>query len=406
MRSSMMSRHLRAGLFTAGTLLVTSGATTAQSDVPRLQLVEDLRLDANVEDFSAFSRVIVGPKGQMAVPLAQDMEIRLYDAAGRRVATAGRRGSGPGEFQHFGAVVWIGDTLFVDDQRERRVTYIGPAGEVLRTRALPQPRVPRTDGRAISDSSFLFFIAQAGSADGAVFGIAALSSGRLAGPTGAYQRVLLSLSTDGAARVIATPPPYNDARWMITIGGLENRVPFALEPQIVFSADGSRFAFMTTDQSVRDGTYAVTVFDARGDTVFARRYPFRGVPIPRSAVDSAIEAMAPKSGAPREEGSDPSRFQAVARQRIPATYAPVERIVLGLDHTTWLTLRATPQGREALVLNAVGTVVASVLLPPQSRVQQATSSHLWVTEADADGLTSVVRYRIVRPDRGRGEFRE
>ena len=85
----MISRHLRAGLFTAWTLLFTSAAATAQPDVPRLQLVQDLRLDAKVEDFSAFSRVIVGPKGQMAVPLAQDMEIRLYDAAGRRVATAG-----------------------------------------------------------------------------------------------------------------------------------------------------------------------------------------------------------------------------------------------------------------------------------------------------------------------------
>ena len=401
----MISRHLRAGLFTAWTLLFTSAKATAQPDVSRLQLVQDLRLDAKVEDFSAFSRVIVGPKGQMAVPLAQDMEIRLYDAAGRRVATAGRRGSGPGEFQHFGAVVWIGDTLFVDDQRQRRVTYVGPAGEVLRTRALPQPRIPRTDERAISDTSFIFFVAQAGSADGAVLGIA-LSSGRRAGPSGPYRNVILSLSTDGVARVLATPPPYNDARWMITIAGLENRVPFALEPQIVFSADGSRFAFLTTDQSVRDGTYDIAVFDARGDTVFASRYPFRGVPIPRSAVDSAIEAMAPKSGAPREEGADPSRFQAVARQRIPATYAPVERITLALDHTTWLTLRATPQGREAVVLNAVGTVVASVPLPAQSRVQQATSSHVWVTETDADGLTSVVRYRIVRPNRTRGELRE
>jgi hypothetical protein len=186
---------------------------------------------------------------------------------------------------------------------------------------------------------------------------------------------------------------------MITIGGLSKYLPFALQPQIVFSADGSRFAFLTADLSRREGTYAVAVLEANGDTVFAREYPFQGVSIPSSAIDSAIAAMAPRPGQPREEGAAPlSRFQDAARQRIPAVYAPVERIVLGLDHTVWLTLRATPEGREAVVLDARGTPMATVPLPARSVVQGATSSHLWVTETDADDLASIVRYRIARPD--------
>ena len=392
MTTARIVRHLHVVVFTTVTLLMATRAAIAQSGMPQFRLVEDLRLDAIVEDFSAFSRVVVGPKGTMAVPLPQDMQIRIYDSTGRRVAAVGRRGSGPGEFQHFGAMTWIGDTLFVDDGRQRRVSYIGATGEVLRTSMLQQPLAPQIGGRAVPDTAYRFFIAQAGSANGAVFGIATLS---IRGA--ASRRVLVSVLPTGAARVIATPPKYNDERWMITIAGLENPVPFAFAPLIVFAADGRRFAFVTTEQILSGGTYAVVVINAKGDTVFVRRYPFLGVRIPPSVVDSAIDAMAPKPGQAREEGADPSRFQAIARQRIPAVYPPVDHVVLALDHTVWVTLRATPEGREAIVLNARGAVVATVRLPPRSRVQQATSSHLWLTETDVDGLTSVVRYRIVRP---------
>lgn len=367
----------------------------AQNNLPRLRLVEDLRLDADAEDFSVVNRVVVGPHGRMAVPLPQDLAIRLYDATGRRVAAVGRRGGGPGEFRHLGAMTWLGDTLVVDDQRQRRATYIDANGNVLGTFRLPAPFVETPAGSGASDSLFHFFITHAASPTGALLGIARVSVRGVR--TRVMPTALVLLSRDGVARTIATPPQYADERWTITINGLSNRVPFAFQPQIVFAADGSRFAFMTADQGSRESTYSVEVFDAGGDTVFARRYPFRGIPIPASAADSAIRAMAPRPEL-REAGSNPARFQAAARQRMPAVYAPVEQLLLALDGTTWITQGAAGAEREVVILDALGTPTASVLLPPRTRVQQATATHVWVTESDSLGLTSVVRYRIVRPD--------
>src|SRR5690606_8416264 len=87
---------------------------TAQSmSPPQVTLREDLRLDANAEDFSAVTRVSIGPRGQIAIPLYRDLHVRLYDADGRRIATVGRRGSGPGEFGSLTALGWIRDTLWV-----------------------------------------------------------------------------------------------------------------------------------------------------------------------------------------------------------------------------------------------------------------------------------------------------
>lgn len=367
----------------------------AQTNLPRLRLVEDLRLDADAEDFSVVNRVVVGPHGRMAVPLPQDLEIRLYDATGRSVAAVGRRGGGPGEFQHLGAMTWLGDTLVVDDQRQRRATYIDANGNVLGTFRLPAPFVETPAGTGASDSLFHFFHTHAATPTGSLLGIAHVSVRGVR--TQVMPTAVVSLSRDGVARMIATPPQYTDERWSITINGLTNPVPFAFRPQIVFAADGSRFAFMTADQGGGKGTYSVEVFDAGGDTLFARRYPFRGVPIPASAADSAIRAMAP-SPEQREAGSNPARFQAAARQRMPAVYAPVEQLLLALDGTTWVTLRTAGAEREVIVHDALGAPTASVLLPPRTRVQQASATHVWMTESDSLGLTSVVRYRIMRRD--------
>ena len=89
-----------------------------QSGVGDWGLVEDLRLDANVEDFSVVSWVYVGPQGEIVVPERQDYRVRVYDSTGTLMATIGRRGEGPGEFQAPGPVFWAADTLVVFDMGE------------------------------------------------------------------------------------------------------------------------------------------------------------------------------------------------------------------------------------------------------------------------------------------------
>lgn len=47
-----------------------------------------------------------------------------------------------------------------------------------------------------------------------------------------------------------------------------------------------------------------------------------------------------------------------------------------------------------LILNGRAEPVGSLMLPASTRVRQATANHVWVTETDTDGLSSVVRYRV------------
>lgn len=347
------------------------------------ELVEDLRLDANVEDFSVVWGIYVGPEGEIVVLEPQDRRVRIYDSAGTLAVTFGRRGEGPGEFQYVGPVFWAADTLVVWDMELARGTYLLTDGTLVRTEAArsfgPEP------GAAGPDSTYMRFIPIAADADGGKLGEANLmvsTRGRseLGGP------VFLRVSRDGQPRVVATPP--DDEHRMVVVAGLGNPVPFVFRPRADIATDGSRFLFMTTDQSTLNPTYGLTLVQPTHDTVFSRSYAYPGEPIPDSVMDRGIAEMVPENNLAR-------RFRARARELAPAVYPPSD-VTLGLDGTIWVELRRTDSGTPVHVLSETGDPIGSLFLPARSRIQQASMTHVWVTERDQFDLASVVRYRVIR----------
>ena len=369
------------------TIAVTS--TEAQPTAARARIVENLRLDANVEDFSTIGRIYVGPRKQIVVTFPQDRQLRWYDSAGKRVGVVGRPGSGPGEFQRIGQAGWIGDTLWVFDSASRRLVFIAPDGRVLRTTPLPQNLTLATRGGA--PSPMVAFGPLGVFRDGSMIGIGMIRTA-LAGREPVFDERVATLAPSGAATVVHVPPSLNDPRWTLDVAGFQEVVPFSVPPQVAESWDGSRFATMTTDVTTGDaGTFTVVLMRVSGDTVFARTYPFTGTRIPKPAIDSALARLLPQAEGPADLGR---RFQAAAKAKMPAVYTPVQGIILGMDNTVWITMRATAEGRTTLVLNSHGDPIATVLLPPRTAIRQASIGTLWTTQADADGLTSVVRYRV------------
>lgn len=370
-----------------GSATLCLACTGTADDPPRSgdaewELVEDLRLDANAEDFSVILGLYVGPRGEIVVPQQQDYQVRIYDSTGTQMAAFGRRGSGPGEFQHVGPGFWAADTLVVLDLELARTTHLLLDGTLGRTEAnrFWSPNF----GAGRPDSMFYFFVPEAVDDEGAVLGPAYL----LVRESG--EHVVLRVTRDGMPRVVASPPQYEDERWSVTISGLTNLVPFAFQPRTGIAPDGSRFLFMTADQSTLDPTYDLTMLRPSGDTVFARSYAYGGEPIPDSAMDRGIAEMVPESELAR-------RFRAQGRARAPAVYAPTD-VTLGLDGTVWVELRPTDRGTPVVVIGEAGDLIGSLLLPIRSKIRQASMTHVWVTERDLFDLASVVRYRVVRPN--------
>lgn len=77
------------------------------------------------------------PDGRIAVANAGTQQVKLFGADGRPLASLGRRGSGPGEFQ---VPFWVGtyaDSILVWDAALERLTVFDPRGTLARSTQFP-----------------------------------------------------------------------------------------------------------------------------------------------------------------------------------------------------------------------------------------------------------------------------
>ena len=377
---------MRNSLILALASLAISGAQ--QPARVRLRAVEDLRLDATKEDFSTISGILVSERGHIVVPQRQDLQVRIYDASGKRVATVGRAGSGPGEFRSLSSLGWIGDTLWIFDGAQIRTTFVTATGRLLRTFPLPSLESAPVQGKLLGFSPVAYL------RDGSTLGTARRVDAS-AKEHDFGSRVLVRFTPPSTVRVLATLPDDHDERWFMTIGEAGKYVPFAFRPQTAVTPRGERMVSLTVEVATNEeGTFTVGSVDNAGKALFSTSLPFRGAPIPSRLVDSALRALAPPPGRGLEGPDLTSQFQSLARRRMPKVFPPVQRLTAGLDQTAWITMRDAAQGRAVLGLNARGEPVGNLLLPANTRLEQATNSRIWVTETDSDGLTSIVRYRL------------
>ena len=163
-------------------------------------------------------------------------------------------------------------------------------------------------------------------------------------------------------------------------------VPFCATPLDDVSLDGSRYALV---EVVGDGgSTRVSGIRAAGDTISSRTHSYPPVRIPKDVADSVI---ARRIG--RQSGEVAAMWRSV---KLPPDYPPLARVLLGRDDTVWLERYSISGDREWLVLDALGTVTRTVVLPRRVRLMAGSRDALWATDTDEDGLQSVVRFRVSR----------
>jgi hypothetical protein len=166
-------------------------------------------------------------------------------------------------------------------------------------------------------------------------------------------------------------------------------VPFCALPLQAFSDEGTGLVQVWMENATgRTGHYQVTVVRDRGDTVFSRTYSYVPQEIPRHVADSALAA--------RSRMQAGAWSEAVKKMTIPPTYAPLNRVLLGRDATTWLESYPTGATRSWTVLDERGNPVATATVPRNVALQVVSLDAIWAIETDDDGLQSVVRFAVSR----------
>lgn len=371
----------------AGIATVSPGA----AQVP-LQLIPELRIgsvDRANYALTSVRALEVGTDGSIFVSQSDEATIRVFDSTGRFLRNIGRRGNGPGEFQDVSRLGWSGDTLWVSDYQQSRISMFSQSGELLNSMTIGGPILPGVSARPTSPAALL--------KDGNVLGLPSAGSldptstpfvrmgrdGRLVETFGSRisDRVVTTVgeSSGEQFRFLSSPVVQQGSLWSLTLGG---------EALVIVHRPLPR----TSDRAF----FEVELLRSAADTMFSRRYYYTPEPITRRMADSIVEHRVaaslenPPPWLPRQLVEQTQRNSV----DISPFQAPVTAVVGGRDGTIWIRLEDIGVPVEWTVLDIRGEVYGYFRAPSGFGILQAERNMVWGTETDALGVQYVVRYAV------------
>ncbi|MEX2282747.1 MAG: hypothetical protein WEE89_09720 [Gemmatimonadota bacterium] len=395
---------MRTALVAVGCLLCV---TVLSAQTPRWTATRDLRIgDVNDPEYaiSYVRSLLVGRDGSIYA-LQDQSEVRVFGAEGRSRFKFGRRGEGPGEFTGAARMGWKGDTIWIYDSRQARISLFLPDGKFLSVLPARNPSVPA--GAGVVRATGLL-------ADGTLIGGLAVSAndaaeGRVT--SNALLRFSRQGEGEGARAVLDTLAVYSIRNSTHLITDPENprgvrsytSQPFGDAPLVATAADGG--GVYVVDRPIatnaRQANFTVSRMNLRGDTVYRRSFVYVPQRLAKTQVDSVVRervATSTKSvAAGFAPALQPGNAERLVRKGlfVPVLHPPVQQVVSGDDGTLWL--RREDLGRAThtwQVLDANGVTIATVDLRGKLAVTNARRTAVWGQEFDELQVSYIVRYRL------------
>lgn len=366
----------------------------AQAQVPLWRVAREVRTGTGDGPgaLSAVSDVTIGRDGSVYVSQPQENVVKVYDARGRYLRSLGREGRGPGEFERPSSLGWRGDTLWVADSSQTRISLFLPNGRFVRSISFSRA-APLTDGRPHIPGSLL--------ADGSVLGVWQTPLSLIAGSRSVSIPMVRFTARGEPIALLARREDRNEFG-VVTEGTSRTYFPqpFTDSPLTAVSPDGSAVVMVRRNAASRpDSTvFSVQRLHHSGRVTLARNYRYRPQPLTREMVERAVDDQVGGLGETRIRTPEASVLRRQIRQNLyrPRFLPPVTQLVLGRDGTMWL--RREDLGREMAwwhVLDAGGRIIARAWVPAGVRVAYADRTQIWAVELDELDVPTLVKYRIV-----------
>lgn len=369
-------------------LVLLSGKVEAQ-DLRAWRLAPEVRMGqddgSGLPTFTRIISVLPMSDGSVVIADAANREIHIYGPEGEYSHSVGRDGRGPGEFERLTNVGLLGDTLWVLDSGERRITLFSRDGTHLATTRYALGR----SSSGLSDR-FPTAVVPGGVALGSAS--ASLASGK------AFQdvrRPILLMTLAGEMLDTLAWVPTEHAHFVLKSDG-----GYTFGPQLFTDAGltvvpPSSTRFFIVDRSVatteRNAVFHVTAIETSGDTLWNRSYTYAPKPVEKARADSLLDAQQRRG---IRSGYSPGEIRDAVF--LPDYYTPITSGVAGSDGKLWLRREEGQPTVEYWILGIDGTLLATVSVPSNLTLMAATDSVVWGIETDEYDVPTVVRYRIER----------
>jgi len=375
----------RAGVL--GLVLLAAGGVELAAAQGTLPAAVDLRPDPTFRadpalELSFVRALRILPSGDLLLIDFNTPGILRLDPTGKALAPLARGGEGPGEVVQAIGLGGMGDTLWVMDPRQNRISYFSRELKFLRSEVASE-RCGFGAASLVADGRCLLFVTAAG-------GMGPLAPGPM-------PLVLRRRGHAGGAWVEDTVSTSLRERYMLKFnfgdGAIHLTQVFSDQPLFALSPDGRRLAVVTrgVEPEPRPPAFTVDLHDLARGTVRRSRHPFEPHALPRAAVDSAVDRLT-------QNQKDLPWLRDSVRTRLfrPALRPPVSAALLDDDGRLWLA--EAPAAGDTMVtwrvLSVAGHARLRVRLPARVRVLAARGEQLYGVYADEDEVPVLVRYLV------------
>jgi hypothetical protein len=366
-------------------------------EVPVLDLREPAvrfgSLDDPESSLVPVSHLALAPDGSVWAAQGQDGQLLVVAQDGTPLSRVGGLGEGPGEFGGIQGLGWVGDTLWVTDNRNDRVTFVDGDGRLIGS--MPRPRTEVGDDATASFTGLLL--------DGALFtggpSLAVLTDPNT--PTSGDDPVLWTARDGTTARPIAV---RSGTRLQVVVtemaGGEIRSISVFRQPwsdgSLVAIAPGGRSIAVVDRRLPDEGeptAFRVTRIGIAGDTVWSTTRPYSPVEADRTRQDSVLARYA-------ENGPSLEALEEVIFR--PTIQPPASSVFVGRDGRTWVGRESpadsgTGEGSAAGakrrwdVFGSDGQLVAIFNVPVAIELLAADGAVAWGVETDDLDVPYLVR---------------
>lgn len=380
-------------------LLIPLLLSVLLQSIPVWRLVRDLRIGSADDPELAFTGVFdVVVRGDVAYSVHEnEQRLRMWNKQGRLIKEIGRNGQGPGEFAGPVSAGWRGDTLWVYDSRQARISLFTPDGQFVRS---IRPIAKRQPGAKMTSNIVGRYLL----ADGTVLAQPTLYSAQASDKRTDLSALLrINESGDILDTLVVFPVRQSTLELKSGTSAMYSAQPFTDSP--IGAVDGKgRAVYVINRDYARDNarsTFRITKISLTGDTLYDKRFEYR----PKPVTDAQFEKLVTErvDMATEKRGPRPALYanRSVAENAVrnamvrPRFHPPISRAAGGADGTLWLQ-REDDGGAERLwqVVDENGRFIAAVRIPRDDRVHYATRNVIWVSQTDELDVPYLTRYRV------------
>lgn len=313
------------------------------------------------------------PSGDVVVANAGAGELRWFDASGRLVRSAGRKGGGPGEFQH---IAWVGllpgDSVAAWDPVLRRLSIFADDGRFARAVSIPA-RGPLATLVGMLNGSFV---------------LATRVNVEPAGGATVWRDSLLFLRVGLLGEVRDTVGRFPGTEWYADAAGTRVQTR-PLGRQTVAAVAGATLYVGTGD------AYLITAYGPDGAPRGEIRKPHRPLRLQPRDRQAFLSEVVQVGGSEQDRQE---RTRMLADAPFPESMPPYTSLTADTEGNLWVreTQRpgALPQFSRWSVFNSDGEWIASVRGPARFKAFQIGRDWILGTQTVEDGTEHVRVYRI------------